>query len=74
MTVVWAETLLNIIGGYLALGGAFALVFLTTGLGRVDPVAAAGPLRFKLLIAPGIVAIWPVMLVMWLKGSARSGT
>jgi hypothetical protein len=73
VTVAWAEAILDIVGGYFALGGAFTLVFLAAGLARVDPVAAAGPWRFKLLIAPGIVVLWPVVLMLWLSGSSRRG-
>jgi hypothetical protein len=68
MAVAWAETLLNVVALYLAAGAVFAVVFLAFGLRRLDPIAAAGPLRFKLLIAPGVVAIWPVMIALWAAG------
>ncbi len=74
MTVALAQAVLDVVGAYFALGAAFAVVFLSFGLRRLDPIAAAGPLRFKLLIAPGIVALWPVMLSMWLFGGARRET
>jgi hypothetical protein len=68
MSVDLAETVLTIVAGYFAVGALFALAFIPFGLRRVDVVAAGGPLRFKLLIAPGVVAIWPVVLVLWLSG------
>jgi hypothetical protein len=71
MDTALAQAIVDVVGAYFALGAAFALVFLSFGLRRLDPVAASGPLRFKLLIAPGIVALWPVMLAMWLFGGAR---
>jgi len=74
MTVELAQAVLDVVGAYFALGAAFAVVFLSFGLRRLDPIAASGPLRFKLLIAPGIVALWPVMLSMWLFGGARRDT
>jgi len=74
MTVELAQAVLDVVGAYFALGVAFAVVFLSFGLRRLDPIAASGPLRVKLLIAPGIVALWPVMLSMWLFGGARSDT
>jgi hypothetical protein len=74
MTVELAQAVLDVVGAYFALGTAFAVVFLSIGLRRLDPIAASGPLRFKLLIAPGIVALWPVMLSMWLFGGARRET
>jgi hypothetical protein len=47
--------------------GAFGLittVALLAGLvARIDPAAAAAPIRVKLLWAPGLVALWPVALL-----------
>ena len=68
MPVEWAQSVVSAVGVYLAVGAGFAFVFLAFGLRRLDPIAAAGPLRFKLLIAPGIAALWPVMIMLWAKG------
>jgi hypothetical protein len=68
MAVEWAQTVVDAIGLYFAIGLVFAFVFLAFGLRRLDPVAAAGPLRFKLLIAPGVVALWPLMILLWAGG------
>lgn len=68
MPVEVANTVLQIAAAYLAIGLVFAVLFVAFGLRRVDPAAAEGPLRFKLLIAPGVVLLWPVMLVLWLIG------
>jgi len=72
MTVALAETVLTIAGGYFAVGALVALLFLAFGLRRVDVVAADGSLRFKLLIAPGVIALWPIVLVLWLAGRKES--
>lgn len=71
MSVAWAETIVGVVALYGAIGVAFAAVFLAIGLRRMDPIADAGPFRFKLLIAPGIAVLWPLMLAMWFTGSAR---
>lgn len=68
MTVAWAEAVVDAVALYLATGALFAVVFLAIGLRRLDPIAAAGPLRFKLLIAPGVIAIWPVLVALWAAG------
>jgi len=68
MPIEWAQSVVDAVGLYFAVGAAFAFVFLTLGLRRLDPIAAAGPLRFKLLIAPGVVALWPLMIVLWAAG------
>lgn len=68
MPIEWAQTIVDAVGLYLAIGLAFAVVFVAFGLRRLDPIAAAGPLRFKLLIAPGVAALWPLMIVLWAVG------
>lgn len=68
MSIEWAETVVGIIALYAAIGVAFAVVFLGVGLRRIDPIAADGPFRFKLLIAPGIAALWPAMILLWARG------
>jgi hypothetical protein len=43
--------------------GAFVLVFLWSGvLARFDKAAAAAPWRVRLVLAPGMIALWPLML------------
>jgi hypothetical protein len=47
---------------YLGGGLVFALHFLLRGgLARLDPSAGAGSRPFKLLILPGVVALWPFL-------------
>jgi hypothetical protein len=49
---------------YAVAGVAVALVFLTIGVGRVDP-AATHAYAFRLLILPGVVLLWPMVLRRW---------
>ncbi|MFN0066029.1 MAG: hypothetical protein ACKVYV_00175, partial [Limisphaerales bacterium] len=46
---------------YVLAGIAFAVGFHRRGLVRLDPAAAGGGLGFRLLITPGLVALWPVL-------------
>jgi hypothetical protein len=52
------------VGAYLGLG-LLVLVWLLAagGLARLDPLAQAAPVRVKLLTAPGLVALWPIVLL-----------
>ena len=68
MPLELAQSIVGAIGTYLVIGVAIATAFLTLGLRRLDPIAAAGPVRFKLMIAPGIVALWPIMIMLWASG------
>lgn len=47
--------------GYALLGLLAAAVLLLGGLRAIDAAAADSPLHFKLLILPGLVALWPLM-------------
>ncbi len=62
---------LLVVAAYLALGLLFAIVFLTFGIGRVDHAARGAPWSFRALVAPGVVALWPVLLRLWLQSGRR---
>lgn len=54
---------------YLLLGFAFAIVFTTIGVGRLDEKAKGTSWWFKVLIFPGSMALWPVLLLKWMQKS-----
>lgn len=56
------QLILGTIGAYLALGVGFAAWFLLRGVRRMDSGAAHAPIGFFLLIFPGTVALWPLLL------------
>lgn len=64
------ETLLVLTAAYLAAGLLFALVFQVAGLRRVDPATEGAGLVVRLLITPGLAALWPWMLVRWRRAAA----
>ncbi|MCA8878541.1 MAG: hypothetical protein KDA73_01015 [Rhodobacteraceae bacterium] len=49
---------------YLWAGAAVAALFLTWGIGRVEP-HARGSYLFRPLLVPGCVLIWPLVLWRW---------
>jgi hypothetical protein len=49
-------------GCYLAAGILFAIPFAWRWSGRLDPVAAHGTAGFRLLVLPGAVLLWPLLL------------
>ena len=55
------------IATYLAIGLLVAVPFLIFGIGRIDPAAKAAPWTFRALVFPGVVAMWPLLLLRWLK-------
>ena len=54
------------LAAYGILGLAFALPFVWRGVDRIDPAAREGSLGFRLLILPGVAALWPLLLFRWL--------
>ena len=54
---------------YLALGLVFAIAFVIFGVGKIDGNAVKGSWGFRLLILPGCMALWPLLLKRWLQKS-----
>ncbi len=49
---------------YLIVGGLVAIAFLAAGLSRVDPQARCS-YAFRPLLVPGLVLLWPLVLMRW---------
>ena len=60
-----AETIVSIATVYGAAGLSVAAVFLLWGIDRIDP-AAHGAYVFRPLLIPGIVLVWPAVLLRWI--------
>ena len=65
-----AAVFLLLLGAYLACGLVFAIPFALVGVKQIDPHAAHGSWGFRLLVIPGTMAFWPLLLRRWL-GSAH---
>ena len=61
------QTGLVVLGVYLLLGLFFAVPFAFRGARVIDPAAAEGTKGFKLLIIPGAMVFWPLLLKRWMK-------
>ena len=57
---------------YAAVGLLFGVAFVTRGIARVDHVAEHAPPGFRLIVLPGSAALWPFLLVRWIRAS-RNG-
>jgi len=65
--MVIAIFLLSALAVYLSLGVVFALAFVLLGVEKVDATAHASTPGFRLIIIPGAILLWPVLLRKWLK-------
>jgi hypothetical protein len=52
---------------YLLAGLVFAIFFLIKGLEKVDTAAHVSGWGFRLIILPGTIVLWPVLLSKWRK-------
>lgn len=59
--------LLVLLGIYILIGVIFAIFFVTRGLGVLDKEAKDSKWGFRLLLFPGSVALWMILLPKWLK-------
>jgi hypothetical protein len=59
-----AYLLVNFAYAYSALGLLVAALFLVFGLDRIDQ-AARGSFAFRPLLVPGLVLLWPLVLLRW---------
>ena len=63
-----AVVFLILLGTYLVCGLGFAIPFVLFGVKKIDPHAARGTWGFRLLIIPGTMAFWPLLLSRVLRG------
>ncbi len=63
-----AQWIIGIITAYFIIGAVFALLFVTVGVSRVDPAASGAGIGFRLLLVPGAMALWPVLMRRWMAG------
>lgn len=69
-----ATTLLLVLAAYLAAGLVFAVPFLARGAGAIDADAREGSWGFKLVVLPGVCALWPILLGRWRGRTSRFAT
>ncbi len=67
----WVPPFLLALGLYLAVGLALGSLFVIWGVQRVDHAAAGASWRFRVLILPGCAALWPWVLLRWMRAQRR---
>ena len=66
--VTFASWLVTLLGVYLAVGLLFGIPFVLRGVNRIDPAARESTRSFRLIILPGVIALWPILARRWLSG------
>jgi len=62
-----ARGILAVAGIYGGIGLLFGLAFVALGIQRIDPAARGTSWGFRLLVLPGVVALWPFLALRWLR-------
>jgi hypothetical protein len=62
-----AELFVGALTLYAATGGVFAIAFVSRGVSRIDRQTAGAGLGFRLIILPGVTALWPFLLGRWIR-------
>ncbi len=63
-----AVFIVNALGLYLGVGLLVAVVLQVRGLGRLDPAAEGAGIGFRLLVLPGLIALWPILATRAVRG------
>jgi hypothetical protein len=66
-----AQVIVALFELYALAGVAFAVLFLPRGVGRLDPRVAGAPKTLKLLILPGVAALWPLLAWRSIAGTSE---
>ncbi|HZE84523.1 MAG TPA: hypothetical protein VE035_09450 [Puia sp.] len=64
--------ILSVIGIYLGCGLVFAVFFVIKGVGRIDEGAHGGSIGFRIIIVPGTMVFWPLLLKKWLRAAKEN--
>ena len=67
MTVAAAQLLVQSVTIYVGVGAAFAVVFLWQWVGLLDSAAEHGTWGFRVLVFPGVAALWPLFVVRLIR-------
>lgn len=66
MTVMW-------LGIYAVLGAVFAVYFVLFGARHLDPGHEHSSLLARAILTPGLIALWPYLLVRFAVGAKFTG-
>jgi len=59
---------------YLLCGLLFAIPFVIQGVEKVDETAHGGSIGFRIIIIPGAMVFWPLLLKKWIKNAKRKNS
>jgi hypothetical protein len=63
--------ILAMVALYLLAGLVFAIPFVIKGVSKIDEGAQGSTWGFRIIIIPGVIVFWPLLLKKWLKSPSR---
>ena len=69
MSLALAQVVVAVFELYTLAGVVFAALFLSRAVARLDPRVAGAPRALRLLLLPGVAALWPLLAWRWIAGS-----
>jgi hypothetical protein len=63
--------ILLIVAVYVVAGFVFAIAFVTRGVARIDEAAQGSGWGFRVIIFPGTILFWPLLLKKWIAKAKR---
>jgi len=70
--VLIAQIVAGLLAAYALTGFLFAIAFVAVRIHSIDPAASRGTLGFRVIIFPGAAALWPLLLLRWIRGSTAA--
>ncbi len=67
MVTTFVDTFLIFMAAYVTLGALFAVYFITKGAQQLDKGVEGSPWHFRLIIFPGSMLLWIVLLIKLLR-------
>lgn len=52
---------------YALLGFVIGVFVVLLGFSRIDPLIRSSSFSVRLLLLPGVIALWPIMLTKWVR-------
>ena len=66
-----AQVIVGAFEAYALAGVGFVMLFLPRAVARLDPRVAGAPKTLRLLILPGVVALWPLFAWRWITSAGE---
>lgn len=66
--MVIAQIIVWLLASYALLGLLFAAYFVVSGVMRIDSSVQQSTVGFRVMIVPGVIALWPLLLLRLLRG------